>query len=205
MTREFLKNLGLEGEAIDKILDENMADIGKEKGKATAAEGKLAAAQGELSALREQLGAAQGELETLKKSGGDLAALQKQLGELQTKYNDDTGALRTQLESRDYADAVNRAIGAKGLKFSSKSAQKAFTDALTARKLALKDGQLEGFEDFIKAQREADPEAFAPENPPPRFTTGAGGGNGQPPKAPSRAAQLAAEYHKSLYGETKKE
>lgn len=98
MTREFLKNLGLEAEAIDKILDENMADIGREKGKATTA-------QGELSKAQEQLRAALEEMETMKKSGGDLAALQQQLGELQTKYDTDTGALRAELLCPDHSCA----------------------------------------------------------------------------------------------------
>ena len=61
MTREFLKNLGLEDAAIDNILNENMADIGKEKAKTTAAKADLADAQGKLAA-------AHAELETLKKS-----------------------------------------------------------------------------------------------------------------------------------------
>ena len=50
MTREFLKNLGLEDAAIDTSLNENMADIGKEKAKTTAAKADLADAQGKLSA-----------------------------------------------------------------------------------------------------------------------------------------------------------
>lgn len=41
MTREFLKNLGLEDAAIDSILNENMQDIGKEKAKTTAAKTDL--------------------------------------------------------------------------------------------------------------------------------------------------------------------
>ena len=36
MKREFLKSLGLEEEAIDKILDEASKDIGKEKAKRDA-------------------------------------------------------------------------------------------------------------------------------------------------------------------------
>ena len=67
MTREFLKNLGLEDAAIDNILNENMADIGKEKAKTTAAKADLADAQGKLAA-------AQSELETLKKAGGRRSA-----------------------------------------------------------------------------------------------------------------------------------
>ena len=87
MTREFLKNLGLDDAAIDNILNENMADIGKEKAKTTTAKADLADAQGKLSA-------AQSELEALKKAGGDAAAVQQQLTELQAKYDKDTGDLR---------------------------------------------------------------------------------------------------------------
>ena len=201
MTREFLKNLGLEDAAIDTILNENMADIGKEKAKTTAAKADLADAQGKLTA-------AQSELETLKKAGGDAADIQKQLTDLQAKYDKDTGDLRTQLADRNYADAISKAITGKGLKFSSKSAERAFTAALKEQKLELKDGELSGLDDFIKAQKEADPEAFAPDKAPPRLVTGSGGGggHGEPPKQPSRAAQLAAEHHISLYGgEIKKE
>ena len=177
MTREFLKNLGLEDAAIDTILNENMADIGKEKAKTTTAKADLADAQGKLSA-------AQSELETLKKSNGDAAAVQKQLTELKAKYEKDTGDLRTQLADRDYSDAIARAITGKGLKFSSKSAERAFTAALKEQKLELKDGELSGLDDFIKAQREADPEAFAPDKAPPRLVTGSGsgGGHGEPPE-----------------------
>lgn len=183
MTHEFLKNLGLEDAVIDNILNENMADIGKEKAKTTAAKADLADAQGKLSA-------AVSELETLKKSSGDAAAIQQQLTELQAKYDQDTGALRTQLADRDYADAIGRAITGKGLKFSSKSAERAFTAALKEQKLDLKDGELTGLDDFIKAQREADPAAFAPDRPAPRIITGAGSGHGEPPEhVPENVAQ----------------
>ena len=60
----------------------------------------------------------------------------------------------------------------RSLKFSSKSAERAFTAALREQKLALKDGELTGLDDFIKAQKEADPEAFAPEK---RVTVSLGG------------------------------
>ena len=130
------------------------------------------------------------ELETLKKAGGDAAAVQKQLTELQAKYDKDTGDLRAQLADRDYADAIGRAITGKGLKFSSKSAERAFTAALKEQKLDLKDGELTGLDDFIKAQREADPAAFAPDRPAPRIITGAGSGHGEPPEhVPENVAQ----------------
>lgn len=182
MTREFLKNLGLEDAAIDKILDENMGDIGKEKAKTAAAQTELSAAQGKLKT-------ALADLEALQKSNGDIAAVQQQLSELQAKYDTDTGGLRAQLADRDYADAVSRAIAGKGLKFSSKSAQRAFEAALKEKKLELKDGELSGLDDFIKAQREADPDAFAPDRPLPRIVapTGTGGAPAQP--TPANVAQ----------------
>lgn len=188
MTREFLKNLGLEDAAIDNILNENMADIGKEKAKTTTAKADLADAQGKLSSV-------QSELETLKKSNGNAAAVQKQLTDLQAKYEKDTGDLRAQLADRDYADAIGRAITGKGLKFSSKSAERAFTAALKEQKLELKDGELTGLDGFIKAQREADPEAFAPDKVPPRFATGAGsgGGHGEPPEHVPENVRIAKE------------
>lgn len=124
------------------------------------------------------------ELETLKKSNGNAAAVQEQLTKLKAKYEKDTGDLRTQLADRDYADAIGKAITGKGLKFSSKSAERAFTAALKEQKLELKDGELSGLDDFIKAQKEADPEAFAPDKAPPRLVTGSGsgGGHGEPPE-----------------------
>ncbi len=166
MTREFLKKLGLEdAAAIDQILDENMDDIGKERAKTTAARAALTDAQGQLTT-------AQTELEGLKKAGGDIAAVRQQLTELQAKYDTDTRALQGQLADRDYGDAISRAIAGRGLKFSSKSAERAFTAALREQKLTLKDGELTGLDDFIKAQKEADPEAFAPEK---RVTVSLGG------------------------------
>lgn len=199
MTRDFLKTFELDDEAIGKILDENMADIGKEKNKTTAA-------KAEANDLKNKLETAQGELETLKASSGDIAKVQQQLSELQTKYDTDTADLKGQISARDYANAISKAITDKGLKFSSKSAQTAFTAALKEKNLELKDGVLEGLDDFIAAQKEADPDAFAPEKPAPRFATGSGaaGGHGTPAKPMSRAAELSAKYQQNLYG-TKKE
>lgn len=185
MKREMLEGLGLEKEVVDKIMAENGADLEREKAKTTAAKADLADAQGRLSA-------ATAELETMKKSNSDTAAVQQQLTDLQAKYDKDTGDLRTQLADRDYSDAIARAISGKGLKFSSKSAERAFTAALKERKLELKDGELSGLDDFVKAQREADPDAFAPDKPAPRFATGAGsgGGHGEPPEhVPANVAQ----------------
>lgn len=179
MTRDFLKNLGIEDAKIDKILDDNMQDIGKEKRKTDAAEAKLATANTSLADVQGKLTAVNKEIETMKAANGDIAAVQQQLSDLQSKYDTDTAALKGQIADRDYSDAIGKAISGKGLKFSSKAAERAFTDALKAKKLELKDGELSGLDDFIKAQKEADPEAFVPDKPAPSFGGPVGGGGGR--------------------------
>lgn len=187
MKREFLKNLGLEDDVIDKILDQNMRDIGHDKSRADTAESALADAHGKLTA-------AQSELEALKKSNGDVAALRQQFSDLQKKYETDIADRDAKLAERDYEDAIRSAIAGKGLKFSSKAAERDFAAGIRARNLELKDGELQGLDDFIKAQKEADPDAFAPDKPAPRLIAPVGGGApGQPvPANVALAKELGA-------------
>ena len=49
MKRATLEAMGLEKEQIDQILDENSADIGRERAKADAKQEKISALEGELS------------------------------------------------------------------------------------------------------------------------------------------------------------
>lgn len=195
MKREFLKNLGLEDEAIDKILDEASKDIGKEKAKREQAEE-------DLKTVKQQLADRDKDLEDLKKTSGDAAEVQKKLDDLQAKYDADTKAFQDQITARDYADAMSSAISGAGLKFSSKAAEKAFRNELKEKGLTVKDGALEGFEEFVKTQKEADPEAFAPEKPTAQIVikTGAGGD----PGALSAGAKAAQKFN-AQYAPTKKE
>ena len=186
MTREFLKNLGLEDSVIDKILAENTQDVNQEKAQTTTAQTALAEAQGTASE----------ELEKLKNAGGDgdAAGIKKQLSELQEKYKTDIAERDAKLADRDYSDAITRAISGRALKFSSKAAERDFIARVKEKKLELTDGELTGLDDFIKAQREADPDAFAPDKAPPRFITGGGGGHGAPGGGGTKTpAELMAE------------
>lgn len=188
MKRDFLEGLGLDKETVDKIMAENGADLEREKSKTTAAKADLADVQGKLSA-------AHTELDGLKKSNGDIAAVQKQLEDLQAKYDADIADRDAKLAERDYSDAITRAISGKGLKFSSKSAERAFIAALKEQHLELKDGELSGLDDFIKSQKESDPDAFVPDKPVPRIVapTGTGGTPGDPvPANVARARDLGA-------------
>lgn len=171
MKRDFLEGLGLEKDVIDKIMDENGADIQREKQAAQNA-------KADADALRQQLEDRDEDLETLRKNAGNTEDIQKRLDELQEKYDTDTQNYKDQLSARDYADAMSQAISGASLKFSSKGAERAFRAELKAKGLTLKDGALEGFDDFVKAQREADPDAFAPDKPGPKFVRPGGGVGG---------------------------
>lgn len=76
MKREFLKELGLADEAIEKIMAENGKDINELKTAGTTAQTTIAD-------LQKQIGDRDKQLETLKKSSGDNEALQTQIAELQ--------------------------------------------------------------------------------------------------------------------------
>lgn len=195
MTREFLKNLGLEDAAIDKVLDEASKDIEKEKAKRERAEE-------DLSEVKKQLEARNGDLEELKKSAGNAEEVQKKLDELQAKYDTDTKAFQDQLDARNYADAMTAAIAKSGIKFSSKAAEKAFRAELKEKGLTVKDGALDGFEDFLKGQKDTDPEAFAPDKPGATIVGKVGSGGD--PGGLSAGARAAQKFN-AQYAPVKKE
>lgn len=195
MKREFLESLNLEKEVIDKILAENGNDIEREKAKTLQAKADLADAQAQLTERTK-------DLEELKKTAGNAEEVQQKLDDLSAKYETDTAKLQKQIEERDYADAMTADIASAGIKFSSKGAEKAFRDELKAKALPLKDGKLDGFEAHLKAARDADPGAFAPERPAASIVhkTGPGGDPGT-----MSAGALAAQRFNAQYVMTKKE
>lgn len=188
MKREFLENLGLEKEVIDKIMTENGADMEREKARTNQAKADLADVQSKL-AERDK------DLEELRKTAGDADASKKQLEELQAKYNAETEQYKSQIADRDYSDATEYEIVNNNVKFTSKSAKEAFVAGLKANRLPMKDKGLEGFADYLKAQKESDPEAFQSDKPSPRFVTPSGGGS--PQSFGSTAEQAAKLIGKS--------
>lgn len=195
MKKEDLIALGVSEEAVNEILRLNGLDVEREKG-------RTADARNDLAAVNQQLTAAKEEAERLKQQSGGAEDLQRQLDELQSKYDADTAQYQAQLEERDYADAIKRAISDNKVRFSSKGAERAFVAALKEKKLPIKEGSLEGFEDMLKAERENDPESFMSDKPPARFA-GAVGTGAKPIEGKSRAAELSQKYHENLYGKAK--
>lgn len=191
MTREFLKNMGLDDANIDKILDESSRDIGKEKQKTEQH-------KTDLDAARQQLADREKDLEVLKKTAGDAEATKKQLEELQAKYTKESEAHKSEIADRDYDAAVASHVA--DLKFSSKGAKAAFVAGLKAKKLENKDGKLVGFDKYLEEAKNADPDAFAPDKPAPQFGRPAGGGDNKPKTA---GEQLAEAIGKSSAAKAK--
>lgn len=115
MKRKFLEDLGLEKEAIDKILDENSADIGKAKGETKNLEDTIATLKSEKEALEKQVAERDSQLETLKNSTGDVEAMKKQIETLQADNKAAADKHAAEIKQLKIDNAVDSAItGAKG-------------------------------------------------------------------------------------------
>nr|DAH27576.1 MAG TPA: minor structural protein [Caudoviricetes sp.] len=183
MKKEELLSIGLTEEQADKVFALNGKDI--EKHKKAAEEAKA-----DKEVVEKQLSDRDKDIEALKKSTGDAAAIQKQLDELQGKYDKETEAYKFQLAQRDYQAAIDKAIADSGVKFSSKSAEKAFRAGIGDSKLEVKDGALTGFDKYLEKAKADDPSAFVKSGA--RVDTqggidGSGGGDDGKPKTLSQA------------------
>jgi len=129
--------------------------------------------------------------------------LEQQLADKGREYE----TLQAQLADRDYTDAVRSAIaganGGKGVKFRSKAAEKWFLADLKEHRLEMKDGALTGFDDYLKNQMEADPDAFLTGEKLPVFTGAIGSGGA--PAAESKGAMFAKQFNAQYAPTTTKE
>ena len=186
MKTEELLEIGLTEEQANKVLAINGKDIERYKKAAETVKADLTTAQ-------EQLAQRDKDIVELKKSAGDVDGIKQQLADLQSKYTTETEQYQKQIADRDYADAVHRAIADKGVKFSSKAAEKAFIADLTTNRLSVKDGTLDGFESYLKTQQESDPAAFQGDKPVPAFVKPVGPGG--PPSNESKGAMYAKQFN----------
>ena len=105
----------------------------------------------------------------------DTEELKQQIEDLQKKYEEDTKALNSKYEAREYDIKLNDY--AKDLKFSSNSARKSFMNDLKAQELKFEDDKLVGFDDFVNSYKESDPSAFIEEKKEEPSVTVSTGGN----------------------------
>lgn len=108
MRRDFLKNLGIEDkDIIDKIMDENSADIGRAKGELQTYKDKVTELEGQISSK-------DGEIATLQKKVGDTDALNQQIAQLTTDKTNLTNELNTKVAQMQKAhDTENKVRDAK--------------------------------------------------------------------------------------------
>lgn len=104
MKRDFLKNLGIEDkDVIDKILDENSADIGRAKGELQTYKDKVTELEGKIQTK-------DGEIATLTQKVGDTDALNQQIAQLTTDKNNLTNELNTKVSKIQKEHAIEGRI-----------------------------------------------------------------------------------------------
>lgn len=146
MKREFLKELGIADELIDKIMAAHGTGVEAHKRKAEEAEGKLATANNTIADLQKAAKAFE---------GVDVKGLQEKIDTLTTKYDTDTATLK-----RDYA--LDMALVSAKVKN-----PKVVKGALKLEEIKLDGDKLLGLDTQLKALETSDPYLFATEEAKP--------------------------------------
>ena len=181
---EILKSVGIEvpadkKEAFDKEVLENYKTVSE----VNLIRGKLENAESERDTYKnkydEDIKKRDADLEDLQKklknAGVDaekLKTLETDLATLKTTYEESKSEYEKKLADQAYEFALKQKVD--GLKFSSNSAKKAFIADAMKEEMKIKDGELQGFDSFVKSYKENDAGAFISEEPnkqdPPHFS-----------------------------------
>lgn len=186
MKRDFLKSLGIEDkEIIDKILDENSADIGR--------------AKGDLDDIKSNYDKLQIQFDKLKESTkdyDDLSSKVKQLELDNSQLTTDKKQLEIDLDMKVSQILKNHAIE-NSVRDSKAKNTKAVMALLDVEKITYKDGELSGISEQLEALKSGEDTSFlfgdvqgAPSgthfnNPP------SGGNGGTPPTSKTFAEAIA--------------
>lgn len=149
MKREWLKELGLDVDQIDKVMKQNGEDIESVK---SASKEKDA----EIKGLKENLADRDKQLEDLKKSTGDSEALKEQIAEMQKSNKEAIAAKDAEILSIRKNNAVEKALnGAQAKNIKAVIALLNLDDAELSE-----DGTIKGLDDQIKKLKESEDTAF---------------------------------------------
>ena len=145
MKREFLKNLGIEDkEIIDKILDENSADIGRAKG-------ELETYKEKVTNLENDIKTKEATISTLQTKADMVEGLNQKISQLETEKNTLTGELNTKVSEIQKGHAIENAIrDAKGKNI------KAIKALLDADKITFENGELSGIAEQLQTLASAE-------------------------------------------------
>ena len=165
MKRDFLKNLGIDDkEIIDKILDENSADIGRAKGELETYKTKVSELEGEIKTKDSTIA-------NLEKSVGDTTALNDEIEKLKGEKTQLETDLNTKVSQIQKTHSIeNKIRDEKGKNV------KAIMALLDLDKITFEDNQLGGLDEQLATLKEAsdssmlfgevgNPSGFNPSNP----------------------------------------
>lgn len=149
MRRDFLKNLGIEDkDIIDKILDENSADIGRAKGELDTYKTKV-------TDLENDIKTKDAEITTLKTQVGDTATLNQKITQLETDKTNLTNELNSKVTEikKDHAiEGKIRDVKGKNIK--------AIKALLDMGKITYENEELGGIDDQLDALKTAEDSAM---------------------------------------------
>lgn len=186
MNRDFLKELGLESDAIDKIMAENGKDIEKAKGDA----GKAKELEADNASLKNDIAERDRQLEELKKSAGDNEQLKNQIEQL-TKDNKAAADKHAQemMELKKGYAIENALITAKA------KAVKAVSAYIDTDKVTIDSkGNIVGIDEQIKALKESDETKFLFDSGAPQMKGAKPGEPSDPEGGYTKAQILAMPY-----------
>lgn len=156
MKREFLKDLGIEAEAIEKIMAENGKDIEKAKGSADENAGKAKQLEAENKSLKDTIAERDTQLENLKKESGDNKELQAKIDQLTADNKSAKEKHEAEMAALKKSHAIEAALTAARAK-----AVKAVTPYIDTEKVSFDSkGNLTGLEEQIKALKEGEDTKF---------------------------------------------
>lgn len=181
MKTDFLKGLGLEQDAIDKIMAENGKDIAAEKAKTIKAEG-------ERDNYKSQLETATESLEKFKDV--DPAAMQGEIDNLKQQLKDKDDEYAAKEADRIFSDTIKEAIKTAGGRN-----EKAVMAMLDMKALKESKNQSEDIKKALETVKESDAYLFGSDEPfkNPVGATGGSGTGGDNFSAIRAAMGLPAE------------
>ena len=149
MKRDFLKNLGIEDkDLIDKILDENSADIGRAKG-------DLDNYKTQVSDLKTQLSDKDTEITTLKEKADKVDGLNQQIAQLTADKTQLTNDLNTKVSAIQKSHAIE-----SGVRDAKAKNVKAVMALLDMDKITFADGQLSGLSEQLETLQKGEDTNF---------------------------------------------
>ena len=189
MKKEELVALGISEEQADKVIEMHNGEING----AFIPKQRFDEVNNAKKALEDTVKERDKQLETLKKSEGDIGALKQQIADLQTankKAADEHKAEMHKLRMDGAIDSVLASSGAKNIK-----AIRALFDESNFK--LQEDGTVFGLKEALEAVKTSDPYLFKETDPKPKGMTGYEPTGGKPDEKPDISKMTYSEYIKA--------